>query len=158
MRDAESGLPIVLVTMSRDDASVSFLRADGKEARFPLRTSPFSETSALARLHLAPTDDSFAGRVLLAVTVGGDDIAFDLPSGDDQEQLAGRLVVYLDQNQWSVLSKAGDPSARIPDEDRVSALRLASLARDRRVVLRRRPRITTRRQSGPTTRPGTGWG
>ncbi|HEX8001576.1 MAG TPA: hypothetical protein VF519_02660 [Mycobacteriales bacterium] len=135
MRDAESGLPIVLVTMSRDDVSVSFLRADGKEARFPLRTSPFSETSALARLHLAPTDDSFAGRVLLAVTATGDDIAFELASGDDHKQLAGRLIVYLDQNQWSVLSKASDPAARIPDEDRVAAQRLANLARDRRLVL-----------------------
>lgn len=135
MKDAESGLPIVLVTMTRDDASVSFLRADGKEARFPLGTSPFSETSALARLHLAPTDDSFAGPALLAVTVDGDNIVFELPSGDDHEQLAGRLVVYLDQNQWSVLSKAGDPSARIPEEDRVAAVRLAELARDRRVVL-----------------------
>lgn len=73
MKDPESGLPVVLVTMSPEDASVSFLRADGKEARFRLGTSPFSETSALARLHLAPTDDSFAGRVLLAVTVAGDD-------------------------------------------------------------------------------------
>jgi hypothetical protein len=135
MKDASSGLPIVLVTMSCDDASVSFLRADGKEARFPLETSPFSETSALASLHMAPTDDSFAGPVLLAVTVTGDSIAFELPSGDDHEQLAGRLVVYLDQNQWSVLSKAGEPSARIPDEDRVAALRLADLARHRKVVL-----------------------
>ncbi len=135
MKDAESGLPIVLVTMTRDDASVSFLRADGKEARFPLGTSPFSNTSALARLHLAPIEGSLAGRVLLAVTVDGEDIAFELPLGDDDEQLAGRLVVYLDQNQWSVLSKASDPSARIPDEDRVAALRLADLARDRKLVL-----------------------
>lgn len=135
MKDAESGLAILLVTMSRDDASVSFLRADGKEARFPLGTSPFSETSAVARLHLAPTDDSLVGPVLLAVTVAGDDIAFELPSGDDRQQLAGRLVVYLDQNQWSVLSKASNPSARIPDEDRVAALRLVDLARERQLVL-----------------------
>lgn len=123
MKDAASGLPIVLVTMSREDASVSFLRADGKEARFPLGTSPFSETSALARLHIAPTDDSLIGRILVAVTVAGDSIGFELLSGDDDEQLAERFVVYLDQNRWSVLSKAGDPSARIPDEDRVAALR-----------------------------------
>jgi hypothetical protein len=135
VKDAESGLPIVLVTMSRDDASVVFLRADGKEARFPLGTSPFSKTSALARLHLAPTDDRFAGPALLAVTVAGDAVVFELPSGDDQEQLAGRLVVYLDQNQWSLLSKASDTSSRIPDEDREAALRLAHLARGRALVL-----------------------
>jgi hypothetical protein len=158
MRDAESGLPIILVTMSRDDASVSFLRADGKEARFPLGTSPFSKTSALARLHLAPTDDSFAGRVLLAVTVAGDAVVFELPSGDDHEQLAGRLVVYLDQNQWSVLSKASDPSAPIPDEDRVAALRLAGWPGAARWSCQRPPPTTTKRPSGPTTRPGTGWG
>jgi hypothetical protein len=121
--------------MSRDDGSVSFLRGDGKEARFPLGRSPFSETSALSRLQLGPTDDSFAGPALLAVTVAGDDIAFELPSGGDDEQLAGRPVVYLDQNQWSALSKASDPSARMKDEDRVAALRLAELARERKLVL-----------------------
>lgn len=135
MKDAESGLSIVLVTVSGDDASVAFLRADGKEARFPLGTSPFSETSSLATLHLAPTDGSFAGPMLLAVTVSGDAVAFELPTGEDDRQLAGRLVVYLDQNQWSVLSRASDPSAGMPEDDREAALRLAGLARDGALVL-----------------------
>lgn len=135
MKDAESGLPIILVTMSRDDGSVAFLRADGKEARFPLGTSPFSGTSSLTRLHLTPSEGSFAGPILLAVTVSGDTIAFELPTGDDDRQLAGRLVVYLDQNQWSLLSRASHPSAGISEDDREAALRLAGLARDGAVVL-----------------------
>ncbi|WP_432571325.1 hypothetical protein [Kineococcus sp. SYSU DK005] len=118
MKDAESGLPIVGVTMSRDDSSVTFLRADGRQARFPLQASPFRETSTVASLHWAPTDASFTGAALLAITVTGDAVVFELPSGDDDEQLAGRPVVYLDQNQWSTLSKAGDTSSRIPVEDR----------------------------------------
>jgi len=120
--------------MIRADSSIVFVREDGKEARFPLGTSPFSATSALASLHWAPSDASFAGSVLLAVTVAGDTVVFELPS-DDQEQLAGRLIVYLDQNQWSVLSKANDPSSRIPDEDRAAALRLEDLARGGALIL-----------------------
>lgn len=135
MKDAESGLPIVLITMSRDDASVAFLRADGREARFPLESSPFSGTSSLARLHFAPTAGSFAGQTLLAVTVSGDAVAFELPTGDDERQLAGRLIVYLDQNQWSLLSRASDASSVMPEDDRQAALRLAELARGGALVL-----------------------
>ncbi|WP_432536425.1 hypothetical protein [Kineococcus arenarius] len=135
MKDAEFGLPIIGVTMNRDDSTVAFLRADGKEARFPLEASPFPETSTVASLHWTPTDDSFTGPALLAITVTGDTVAFELPSSDDDEQLAGRPVVYLDQNQWSTLSKASDTSSRIPVEDRQAALRLAELAYSGALVL-----------------------
>lgn len=81
----------------------------------------------------APGGHGRSGSV--TVTVAGDAIAFELPSGEDQEQVAGRLVVYLDQNQWSVLSKASDMTSRIPDEDREAAMRLEDLARDRALVL-----------------------
>src|SRR3954463_11912109 len=86
---------ITLITMDRETSSIVFTRSDGKEARFPLEDSPFAATSALSRLHYTPSFDA-----LLATTRAGDDVVFELPTPNSGEQLDGRLVVYLDQNQW----------------------------------------------------------
>lgn len=121
---------ITLLTMDRETSSVVLTRSDGKEARFPLGDSPFADTSALSRLHYTPSFDG-----LLAVTRAGDDIIFELPNPNSSEQLAGRLVVYLDQNQWSAVNNARHDLAKVADEDRDAALQLVEWVQQRRIVL-----------------------
>lgn len=121
---------ITLITMDRETSSIVFTRSDGKEARFPLGDSPFAATSALSRLHYTPSFDA-----LLAATRAGDDIVFELPKPDSGEQLDGRLVVYLDQNQWSAVDNVRHSPAKVAEEDRDAARRLAEWVRQRRIVL-----------------------
>ncbi|WP_211355176.1 hypothetical protein [Blastococcus colisei] len=116
--------------MDRETSSVVFTRSDGKEARFPLGDSPFAETSALSRLHVTPSFDG-----LLATTRSGDDIVFELPKSSSGEQLAGRLVVYLDQNQWSAVASARHDPAKVADEERDAARQLAEWVQQRKIVL-----------------------
>lgn len=119
-----------MITMDRETSSVVFARSDGKEARFPLGYSPFAATSALSRLHYPPSLDG-----LLAVTRAGDDIVFELPKPSSGDQLAGRLVVYLDQNHWSTVDNARHDPDKVRDEDREAARQLADWVQTRRIVL-----------------------
>lgn len=121
---------ITMITMDRETCSVVLNRSDGKEARFPLGKSPFAETSALVRLHYTPSFDG-----LLATTRAGDDIVFELPKPNSDEQLAERLVVYLDQNQWSAVANARHDPAKVADEDREAARQLAEWVLQRKIVL-----------------------
>lgn len=119
-----------MITMDRETSSVVFTRSDGKEARFPLGDSPFAETSALSRLRFTPSFDG-----LLATTRAGDDIVFELPKPSSGEQLDGRVVVYLDQNQWSAVDNARHDPAKVADEDRDAARQLAEWVQQRKIVL-----------------------
>ncbi|WP_329260840.1 hypothetical protein OG417_25160 [Actinoallomurus sp. NBC_01490] len=121
---------VVLITMDRETSSIVFTRSDGKEARFPLHASPFTDTSALSSLSYTPSFDA-----LLAVTRAGDDIAFELPKQGGGDQLADRLVVYLDQNQWSALANALHDTGGVTDEDRDAALHLTEWVRQGKVIL-----------------------
>lgn len=121
---------ITLITMDRETSSIVFTRSDGKEARFPLGDSAFAETSALSRLQYTPSFDG-----LLATTRAGDDVVFELPKPSSGEQLAGRVVVYLDQNQWSAVASARHDPAKVPDEDRDAAGQLAEWVQQRKIVL-----------------------
>ena len=49
--------------------------------------------------------------------------------------IRGRPVVYLDQNQWSSLSKALFAPQRIPDSERLAAVRLLMMAEAGEVIL-----------------------
>lgn len=121
---------ITLITMDRETSSAVFTRSDGKEARFPLINSPFAETSALSRLHYTPSFDG-----LLVTTRAGDDIVFELPKPSSGEQLAGRLVVYLDQNQWRAVYNARHEPAKVANEDRDAAQQLVEWVQQRKIVL-----------------------
>lgn len=121
---------ITLITMDRETSSIVFTRSDGKEARFPLGNSPFAATSALSRLHCTPSLDA-----LLATTRKGDDIVFELPKPNSDEQLDERLVVYLDQNQWSAVDNARHSPAKVAEEDRDAARLLAEWVQQRRIIL-----------------------
>jgi hypothetical protein len=121
---------IVMITIDLETSSVVFTRSDGKEARLRLQNPPFADTSALSRLHYTLPPDT-----LVAVTRAGHDIIFELPKQGGGEQLTGRLVVYLDQNQWSVVDNARHDSAKIGDEDREATRQLAEWVQQRRIVL-----------------------
>ncbi|MGW4032554.1 hypothetical protein ACWEFL_25140 [Streptomyces sp. NPDC004838] len=122
---------VVLITMDRETASIVLSRSDGKEARFPMSSSPFETSSALARLHVA-----FPPKVLLASTLSGDDILFELPQHDaSQDQLAGRLVVYLDQNKWSEIGNAFHAPSKVGEESRKAAEKLAQWVTEGRIIL-----------------------
>lgn len=121
---------ITLISMDRETSSIVFTRSDGKEARFSLEDSPFAETSALSSLHYTPSFDA-----LLAITRAGDDIVFELPKPNNGGQLDGRLLVYLDQNQWSAVGNALHSPAKVADEDLDAAGQLVQLVQQRRIVL-----------------------
>ncbi len=121
---------VVLITVDRETSSASVVRSDGKEARFPLGRSPFTDSSVLSRLHYTPAVDG-----LVAVTHAEDKIFFELPKRRGADQLAGRLVVYLDQNQWSVVAKAMHDPMRVREKDRDAAERLRKWVQQRRIVL-----------------------
>ncbi|MFD8712822.1 hypothetical protein ACFV07_20470 [Streptomyces anulatus] len=126
----ESTPTIKLVTMDRAAACTIFTRSDGKEARFPLVPSPFEDTSVIARLDFSP-----ALAALLATTLSGDQVLFEIPLAGAVDQLAGRLVVYLDQNQWSLLSNASHGAPTSSEAERSSALRLREWVDQSRIVL-----------------------
>lgn len=126
----KSNLSITLITMDRAAECTVFTRSDGKEARLPLDPSPFEDTSALARLDFTP-----AFGALLATTLSGEEVLFEMPLEGASDQLAGRLVVYLDQNQWSLLSNAARGAQRSSEADRAAARKFREWVDQRRIVM-----------------------
>lgn len=121
---------VVLITMDRETESLVFTRSDSKEARFPLKSSPFETSSVLSKVHLTPSKGA-----LLVVTQHGDEILFELPIHDGPDQLGGRLVMYLDQNQWSVLSNAFHKTGEASKEECEAADRIAAWVKKGHLVL-----------------------
>jgi hypothetical protein len=121
---------ITMITMDLETSSVAFTRSDGKEARFPLDSLTFADTSALSRLHITPTFDG-----LLAVTRSGDEISFEVAKHEGGDQMGSRLVVYLDQNQWSAIARGRHDPERVSDEDHQAARQMEEWAQDRRIIL-----------------------
>ncbi|WYB31079.1 hypothetical protein V6574_16445 [Streptomyces sp. SM1P] len=126
----EGNLFITMITMDRATSCTIFTRSDGKEARFPLAPSPFEHTSVVARLDFTP-----AFSALLATTLSGDQIIFELPLEKATDQLGGRLVVYLDQNQWSLLSNANHSAPKSSEADRAAARMLKEWVDQREIIL-----------------------
>ncbi|MFC7219619.1 hypothetical protein ACFQLX_15810 [Streptomyces polyrhachis] len=126
----ESNLSITMITMDRATSCIVFTRSDGKEARFPLDPSPFEQTSVVARLDFTP-----AFSTLLATTLSGDQVLFELPLEGVADQLAGRLVMYLDQNQWSLLSNADHGAPKSGKANQAAARRLREWVDQHRIVL-----------------------
>jgi hypothetical protein len=121
---------ITLITLDRKSSSFAFTRSDGKEARFPLDPSFFAETSALSRVHYTAAFDG-----LLAVTRSGDEIIFEVAKRENGDQIASRLVVYLDQNQWSAVARAIHDPDQSPSADQHAAQQLAEWAKQRLIIL-----------------------
>jgi hypothetical protein len=130
MSEEDAPPVITLITVDRESSSVVFTRSDGKEARFPLDSPMFADTSAVSRLHYTPAFDG-----LLAVTTTGDEIVFEVAKHEGGSQLASRLVVYLDQNQWSAIARARHDPESVTHEDHQAARQIAEWAQQRRIVL-----------------------
>jgi hypothetical protein len=127
----ESPEPVItMITMDLETSSVAVTRSDGKEIRFPLDSSTFADTGALSRLHITPTFDG-----LLAVTRSGDEVIFEVAKHEGGDQMGSRLVVYLDQNQWSAIAKARHDPEAVGTEDHQAARQMEQWAQDRRIIL-----------------------
>jgi len=124
--DSESDLVMITVDRGTGVATVAVAFADGRQGRFPLPRSPFDDTSVLSRFSYS------LGAGLLAVTLAGHEIAFEMPV-PHKDQLGGRLTVYLDQNQWSELDNALHGGAA--HTGHAAARQLAHWVRQRRIVL-----------------------
>ncbi|MBH1936938.1 hypothetical protein I5Q34_22150 [Streptomyces sp. AV19] len=126
----EDDLSVVLVTVDRGSDTFVMVRSDGKEARLPLDSPMFEPTSLLSRVSYPPT---FEG--LVAETLKGDSIVFELPRFDGGDQQANRFVVYLDQNKWRLVSDASRGQQSGTPEDRDAALRLVEWSAERKIIL-----------------------
>ncbi|KUM79705.1 hypothetical protein [Streptomyces curacoi] len=130
MKD-EGAERVVLFTLDRVTECLVLTRSDRKEARIPLQHPPFEDSSALARLHLAAeTLDA-----VVAETLRGDSIYFELPTATRVEPLDGRLIVYLDQNKWSEISNALHSPEKVSSENRRASAQLLQWVQDRLIVL-----------------------
>lgn len=109
-------MTVVMITIDRDMASTIISLSDGRHVEYPLTEQVFEDSSRLVRLHFTPES-----RRLMAVTDVGDKILFELPIGGGIDQQQGRLIVYLDQNHWSTISRARFDPARVPDAQRTAA-------------------------------------
>ncbi|MFI9486443.1 hypothetical protein ACIG47_08615 [Promicromonospora sp. NPDC052451] len=103
-------------------------RSDGLHADFPVVGE--SVKSAIASVLLIPDAPA-----MLVRTIQGDEFAVDLPMLGDMAPLAGRPVVYLDQQAWSKLAQVETTPTSLKADELAAARWLIELARDRRVIL-----------------------
>ena len=123
-------LRIVLAVMDRATLTITLVRSDEKETKFPLTASPFEETSKIARMSYAPE----AGIVYME-TIHGEDIFAELPTVDDSAPRHARPVVYLDQKDWSTLADTLYAPTKVPDAERYAAEMLIAWARNKKILL-----------------------
>ncbi|NEB05330.1 hypothetical protein [Streptomyces sp. SID13726] len=126
----ESNLPLTLITVDRASSSMVVSRLDGNGAWLVPAPSLFEDTSVVAKLEFSP-----ALPALLVTTLAGDQILFELPLQSAADQLEGRLVVYLDQNQWSTLSNACHDPQKSSEEDQAAGRKLRDWVDQRRIIL-----------------------
>lgn len=121
---------LTLVTIDWTTNVVTLHRDDGAVGRAQL---PENE-GGLTRIR-STTWSPPLGAVAFETT-DGDHLALELPHFDGADQLEGRLIVYLDQNIWSLISRAtNDPDSAQTDAEAGAALELARLVNQRKVIL-----------------------
>ncbi|MEH0419895.1 hypothetical protein [Streptomyces sp. B21-083] len=126
----ESNLPLTLITIDRASSSTVVSRLDGNGAWQIPAPSLFEDTSVVAKLEFSP-----ALPALLVTTLAGDQILFELPLRRAANQLEGRLVVYLDQNQWSTLSNSCHDLQKSSEKDQAAGRKLKDWVEQRRIIL-----------------------
>ncbi len=125
-----TGPEVVTITVDLASEMAVVRLSDGTRRTTSVDGSRFDASSRVLRLTYTPAFDW-----LVAVTTTGDTVRFELPSPASPAPLDGRVVVYLDQNQWSAITNARYAPSRVPEPDRVAALNLARLVDDGLVVL-----------------------
>ncbi len=115
-----------------DDSSVEVEFGDGTTRRDVLPEHPLAQASTIRHFRL----DFAAGQLLLRLPSGrGAPVELAIPGYDDAALLAGRCVVYLDQNMWSRLAAARHGHRQVSKEDTAAAALLARLVEQRHIVL-----------------------
>ena len=123
-------LRIVLAVMDRATSTITLVRSDKKEAKFPLTGSPFEATSRIARMSYAPD-----ASLVYMETIHGEDMFAELPTVDDSAPRHDRPVVYLDQKDWSALANTLYEPMKVPDAERHAAEKLIAWARNKKILL-----------------------
>lgn len=115
-----------------DALAVEVEYGDGTTSRDLLTALPLAESSSIRRLRL----DFAAGQLLLRLPNGRvAPVELAIPGYEDAALLAGRFVVYLDQNLWSTLAAARHGNRRVRKEDTAAAVILAQLVDQKHIVL-----------------------
>jgi hypothetical protein len=110
---------------------MSAVFADGRTATAPLGHKGFASTSAIAMSTYLPILS-----LLHVRTTRGHDILIELPRPTELAPVAGRPVIYLDQNHWSTLANAIHQPERVANKEELgAATHLIELATRRRIVL-----------------------
>lgn len=123
--------PIILIMIDYADQTFKLTRLDGKEAIFPMEVSQHETTSPLSCMTFSPQLNA-----LLLKTKLEDEIVLEVPSYDrTTDELSNRLIVYLDQNQWSMLDAGLRHLDQIKEDTREAAEQLAEWVKDRKVIL-----------------------
>ncbi|MEV7550649.1 hypothetical protein AB0N89_13580 [Amycolatopsis sp. NPDC089917] len=121
---------IILVTMDRLEGVVKFIRSDRKEATLPLEFDNPEAGSRIASITYSPA--IFA---VLIKTVFDDEILAELPTPDLLDHANGRPVVYLDQKDWSNISKSIYSPERVPGNELEAARELIEMAEAGKIIL-----------------------
>ena len=105
---------------------------DGSVQRESLALSNEQRPTSIRHYRL----DFATGRLELRLPNGSTATAeLAIPGASDQLMLAGRLIVYLDQNLWSRLSAARYGQRVIPPQEHAAGITLTQLVADRSIIL-----------------------
>jgi hypothetical protein len=125
-------MPIRSIEYDLDTLVIEVEYGDGTTSRDLLPALPLAESSTIRHLRL----DFAAGQLLLRLPNGRvAPVELAIPGYDDATLLAGRFVVYLDQNLWSTLATARHGNRQIRKEDTAAAVILAQLVEQKHIVL-----------------------
>ncbi len=128
--EASNNPSLTLVTIDWTTNIVILHRDDGA-----VGTAPLPENGSF-RTRIKGTTWSPPLQAVAFETTDGDHFALELPRFDRADQLDGRLIVYLDQNIWSRVSKAlNDREPAASTTEVRAALDLARLVGQRKIIL-----------------------
>jgi hypothetical protein len=115
-----------------DDSSLAVELSDGTTRRDVVPPLALAEVSSIRHFRL----DFAAGQLLLRLPNGRTaPVELAIPGYDDAALLAGRFVVYLDQNLWSTLAAARHGHRKVSEQDAAAAAALAQLVEQKHIVL-----------------------
>lgn len=115
-----------------DGSSMEVEYSDGTTRREVMPEWRLSEVSSIRHLRL----DFAAGQLLMRLPNGRTaPVELMIPGYDHAALLAGRIVVYLDQNMWSTLAAARHGHRPVSKKDATAAALLTQLVEQRQIVL-----------------------
>lgn len=125
-----SSRDVVSMAMHRATGSATVTFSGGMAMSLPLDPNPFGPTSQVESATYVAAENQ-----LVVETTRGDSIVIELPTISEMVPLENRRVVYLDQRDWSTLSKAVYAPHRVTGNQRAAAQDLMQLVANRSVIL-----------------------